>query len=141
MKISTRGRYALRVVIDLATQNSNDFIPLRDIAQRQEISMKYLEQIMRMLNKADIVESYRGKQGGYKLKKTPSEITAFDVLSASEGNFKCVSCIENSSNCSRCSECYTIHFWEELSSVIIDYLKTHKIQYIIQTSDTKNKII
>ena len=90
MKISTKGRYALRLLIDLAQHNDSGFITLKDIAARQNISKKYLEQIVPILTKSQMVQSNRGFQGGYKLSKSPDQICVYDVLVATEGNLSCV---------------------------------------------------
>ena len=96
MKISTKGRYALRVMIDIAINSRGDYVPLKDIAKRQEITNKYLEQIISMLNKAGFIETVRGNIGGYKLSKKPSEYTIGDILRATEGSLTPLNCLEES---------------------------------------------
>ena len=106
MLISTKGRYALRVMIDLAEHRTEDFISLKDIAQRQEISEKYLESIIRMLVKAKVLESLRGKGGGYRLKKSPDQYTVGSILRLTEESLAPVSCLEqNADACSRAYHC------------------------------------
>ena len=95
MKISTKGRYAIRVMIDLAEHNTGEYIPLMDIAKRQEISEKYLESIVVILSRNDFVQSLRGKGGGYRLIKEPSEYTVGSILRITEGSFAPVSCLES----------------------------------------------
>lgn len=95
MKVSTKGRYALKVMIDLAQHRENGFISLKEIAERQQVSMKYLEMIVGILNRADYVQSLRGKSGGYKLSRNPDEYTIGAILKLTEGSMAPVSCIEN----------------------------------------------
>ena len=124
MLISTKGRYALRVMIDLAEHRSEEFISLREIAERQEISEKYLESIIRMLVKAKVVESLRGKGGGYRLKKAPEDYTADSILSLTEESLAPVSCLEeNADACPRAARCKTLSLWQGLDQAIHTYLK------------------
>lgn len=123
MKISTKGRYALRTMIDLAQHNRTEYISVKSISERQGISVKYLEQIISNLNKAGYVKSLRGIGGGYKLAKGPEEITAGEILRAIEGSLSPVSCIDDNPNqCDRAEECLTIGFWEGLNKVVGDYV-------------------
>ena len=124
MKISTRGRYAIRVMIDLAEHNTGEYVPLTDIAKRQEISEKYLEAIVASLVKSGNLKALRGKKGGYRLVKEPSEYTMKSILEVTEGEFAPVSCMENGVNqCERYGECKTIKMWEGLNKVIGDYFE------------------
>ena len=124
MLISTKGRYALRIMIDLAEHQTDEFISLREIAQRQEISEKYLESIIRMLVKAKVVDSLRGKGGGYRLKRTPDQYTVDSVLRLTEESLAPVSCLEaNAETCPRAGRCNTLHLWQGLDKVIHDYLE------------------
>lgn len=124
MLISTKGRYALRVMIDLAEHRSEEFISLREIAERQEISEKYLESIIRMLVKAKVVESLRGKGGGYRLKKAPEDYTADNILSLTDESLAPVSCLEeNADACPRAARCKTLSLWQGLDQAIHTYLK------------------
>ena len=124
MLISTKGRYALRVMIDLAEHRSEEFISLREIAERQEISEKYLESIIRMLVKAKVVESLRGKGGGYRLKKAPEDYPADSILSLTEESLAPVSCLEeNADACPRAARCKTLSLWQGLDQAIHTYLK------------------
>ena len=125
MLISTKGRYALRVMIDLAEHQSDEFISLKGIAQRQEISEKYLESIIRMLVKAKVLDSLRGKGGGYRLKKSPDHYTVYSILSLTEDSLAPVACLEeNASGCSRAGNCRTFKLWQGLDKVIHDYLES-----------------
>ncbi|MCM1134797.1 MAG: Rrf2 family transcriptional regulator [Clostridium sp.] len=119
MKISTRGRYALRLMLDLAVYNTGEPISLKDIARRQQISEKYLEQIISMLNKAGFVRSIRGAQGGYMLLREPSEYTVGMILRLTEGDLAPVSCVgEGGADCGRRQECVTIRVWEKINDAI-----------------------
>lgn len=132
MKISTKGRYALRLLVDLSRHQGDGFVALKDIAQRQNISKKYLEQIIPILNRAHLLQSNRGFQGGYRLARVPSEITVWEVLENTEGNMSCVACLESGVNtCPRQDECETLYVWEGLNEVIYNYLSNLTIQDIL----------
>lgn len=123
MKVSTRGRYALRTMIDLAVNETDAPIPLKEIAARQNISLKYMEQIIALLSKAKLVKSVRGNSGGYLLARAPMQYTAGDILRAAEGDMSPISCIEdNHTNCSFADTCSTLPFWFGLNKVINGYL-------------------
>ena len=125
MLISTKGRYALRVMIDLAEHQSEEFISLKEIAQRQEISEKYLESIIRILVKAKVVESLRGKGGGYRLRKAPEQYTVDSILRLTEESLAPVTCLEsNAEACSRSGGCRTLALWQGLDTVIREYLES-----------------
>ena len=125
MLISTKGRYALRVMIDLAEHQSEEFISLKEIAQRQEISEKYLESIIRILVKAKVVESLRGKGGGYRLRKAPEQYTVDSILRLTEESLAPVTCLEsNAEACSRSGGCRTLALWQGLDKVIREYLES-----------------
>ena len=125
MKISTKGRYALRMLLDLSVNGNGGYTALRDIAERQNISKKYLEQIVPVLHKAEILVTTRGFQGGYRLAKDPENITVGEVLRLTEGNLAPVVCLETEHNtCKRAGECVTLHIWEGLQTVITDYLNS-----------------
>ena len=122
MKISTKGRYALRLMIDLAQHDAGGFIPLRDISRRQEISAKYLEQIVVQLSRAGFVRSIRGAQGGYQLSRPPAEYTVGDILRITEGSLAPVACLESEPvECSRAGDCITLNFWRGLFDTINQY--------------------
>lgn len=119
MKISTKGRYAVRVMLDLALHNTGECIKVKDIAGRQGISEKYLEQIIAVLNKAGYVNSVRGAQGGYRLAKAPGEYTVGMILRLTEGSMAPVACLEEGApECERCDTCETLEVWKELYTAI-----------------------
>ncbi len=119
MKISTKGRYALRMLLDLAEHQQQGFIALKDIAARQEISKKYLEQIVAILNKTDILQTNRGFQGGYKLAKPPAHYTVGSILRLTEGSLSPVACLDDEMNqCERSSYCAALTVWQRLKSAI-----------------------
>ena len=122
MKISTKGRYALRIMIDLAMNHNGEFISLKDIAIRQEISNKYLEQIIAILNKAGYLETARGSNGGYKLAKKPSEYRIGDILRVTEGDLTLIYCLTEGGDCNRKENCKTHSFWNGLDKVITEYI-------------------
>ncbi|MDD3368295.1 MAG: RrF2 family transcriptional regulator [Lachnospiraceae bacterium] len=133
MKVSTKGRYALRVMIDLAQHTKDGFISLKEIAERQEISMKYLEMIVGILNRADFVISLRGKSGGYKLAKPAKDYTVGAVLKLTEGSMAPVNCIESGVNlCERAQSCITLPMWKGLDKVIDDYLESITIEDLVE---------
>lgn len=125
MLISTRGRYALRVMIDLAEHQTEDYIPLKTIALRQGISEKYLESIVRMLVKAKLISGVRGKGGGYRLTRNPEQYTTGQILQLTEDSLAPVSCLEpGSATCDRAAECRTLPLWQGLNQVITAYLNS-----------------
>lgn len=122
MIISTRGRYALRVMIDLAERGEDKFIPMKEIAERQEISLKYLERIIPVLVKNKLLEGQHGKGGGYRLVKKPEEYRIGDLLRLTEGNLAPVSCLEcGAESCQREESCRTIGMWKELHGILNNY--------------------
>ena len=122
MKISTKGRYALRLMIDVAVHGGEEFVSLKDVAARQGISMKYLEQIAGLLGKAGFLRSGRGALGGYRLTKAPEEYTLGSILRLTEGNLAPVACLEqNPVECRRMAECRTLPMWRKLNTMINDY--------------------
>ena len=127
MVVSTKGRYALRVMIDLAEQesadNAADRTPLKEIAERQNISQKYIEAIMTLLSKNGFVDAIHGKGGGYRLNKKPQEYKVGDILRLTEGTLAPVACLEkNAEDCPRKAECRTIPLWTKLDDLIENYL-------------------
>ena len=119
MKISTKGRYALRLMLDLALADSSEPIPLRDVAKRQDISDKYLEQIVTQLSRADLVRSVRGAKGGYHLTRDPEDCTVGAILRTVEGSIAPVSCLDDEVNqCARCKECVTLDLWAQVDQAI-----------------------
>ena len=130
MLISTRGRYALRVMIDLAEHRSDGFIPLKRIAKRQEISEKYLENIIKLLVKAQLLNGLRGKGGGYRLTKDPDQYTVGGILRLTEESLAPVSCLESEA---AMAECRTMPLWQGLAQVISDYLDNITVADLIQS--------
>ena len=123
MLISTKGRYALRVMIDLAEHQADGFIPLKVIAERQEISEKYLESIIKLLVKAKLLNGLRGKGGGYQLTKAPEQYTVGAILRLTEDSLAPVACLEEHADvCPRMAQCRTLPLWQGLNQVISDYL-------------------
>ena len=123
MIISTRGRYALRVMIDLSQQDQESYTPLKEIAARQEISEKYLENILKSLVTQGFILGLRGKGGGYSLTKSPEEYTLASILHATEGSLAAVACLEDHApECARAGQCPTRPIWEKLNNLIEDYL-------------------
>ncbi|MCM1182915.1 MAG: RrF2 family transcriptional regulator [Roseburia sp.] len=132
MKISTRGRYSFRMMIDLAQHYDEGFIALKDISARQNISKKYLEQIIPFLNRSSLLNANKGHMGGYRLAKSPSEITVREILESAEGSLVPVSCMDNSPNlCENCNGCLTLPVYEGLYHVILDYLNGITLQDVI----------
>lgn len=130
MKISTKGRYALRVMIDLAVNDKGDYVSLKDISNRQEVSLKYLEQIMAMLNKASYVKSTRGNNGGYRLAKSPEEYKVGDILRKTEGDLAPIACV-NGEECGKRENCKTFKFWQGLDNVINEYVDSKTLADLI----------
>ena len=123
MIISTRGRYALRVMLDLAENGNGDYIAMKKIAERQGISLKYLERILPVLTQNNIVEGVQGKGGGYRLTRKPDEYKVGEILRLTEGDLAPVSCLENGAvPCARAAECRTLPMWQGLDKVINEYL-------------------
>lgn len=119
MKISTKGRYAVRVMLDLALNNTGESIKVKDIAARQDISEKYLEQIIAMLLKAGYVISTRGARGGYRLAKDPSEYTVGMIIRLTEGSIAPVTCLEEGTEtCDRCAGCDTLQVWQDIYDAV-----------------------
>ena len=142
MMVSTKGRYALRVMIDLAEHNTRDYIPLADIAKRQEISEIYLESIVGVLSKKGLVESLRGKGGGYRLNRLPEEYTVASILKVTEGSLAPIACLENEVNtCPRAAECRTIDMWTKLYKLIDDFFEGVTIADLIRPDDGGNYVI
>lgn len=137
--ISTRGRYALRMMIDLAEHGDEGFVPLKDIAKRQDISKKYLEQIIPVLNRSGLLQTSRGFGGGYRLIKPAKDYTVFEILNTTEGNMAPVACLESGKNiCPRCNECATLPVWQGLQNVIFEYLSGITLQDVLNNQKDKS---
>lgn len=133
MLISSKGRYAIRVILDLAEHSDGQFIPLKDIAARQDISQKYMESIMTLLSKNGFVEAMHGKGGGYCLNKPASEYKIGDILRLTEGTLAPVTCLqEETQACERAAQCKTLPLWMGLDKVICDYLDNISIADIMK---------
>ena len=138
MKISTKGRYALRMLLDLAEHQSDGFIALKEIAERQNISKKYLEQIVPILNKTNILHTNRGFQGGYRLAQHPSKYTVGTILRLTEGSLTPVACLDSDPiQCERSAECLTLPVWKGLNKVINDYLDSITLQDMLDWQKDK----
>lgn len=136
MKISTKGRYALRMLLDLAINQTENYVALKDIAARQDISKKYLEQIVPMLNKSGLLKTNRGYQGGYMLTKSASQYTVGEILRVTEGSLAPVSCLDYEPNeCPRAQQCMTLGVWEGLYKTVSDYLDGITLQDIIDKNN------
>ena len=132
MVISTKGRYALRLMIDLAQHCDEGFISLKTVSQRQDVSLKYMEAIAAALNRANLVISQRGKEGGYKLARKPEEYSVGEILRCVEDNLAPVSCIKAGSvECDRAGECITVPMWMELDEIINAYLDGITLQDLL----------
>ena len=132
MKISTKGRYALRMLLDLAEHQGDGYVALKDIAERQSISKKYLEQIIPLFNKSDILRTTRGFQGGYRLAKAPDVCTVGEILRLTEGSLSPVACLEHTPiECERCNDCATLPVWQGLYRVVNEYLVGITLQDIL----------
>lgn len=131
--ISTRGRYALRVMIDIAENSNGNYIPLNDIAEREGISEKYLESILVILTRGNLLNGLRGKGGGYKLTKSPEDYTIKSILMLTEGTLAPVACLkEGAEPCTKKSICKTLPVWTGLNDVINGYLESVKLSDLIQ---------
>ena len=131
--ISTKGRYALRVMLDLAEQESEKFIPLEEIATRQGISKKYLEAILKTLVQNNLLEILRGRKGGYKLTKKPTEYTVGEILELTEGSLAVVSCLEkNAEICERKNFCKTLPMWQELDKLTRNFFSSITLEKLLQ---------
>ncbi len=123
MMISTKGRYALRVMLDLADHNSGEYIPLKDIAHRQEISVKYLENILASLSRAGLVDAIRGKGGGYRLCRAPQDYAAGEIIRLAEGSLATVACLKgDQKGCEKATHCRALPLWQGLDKVVYEYL-------------------
>ena len=132
MKISTKGRYALRIMVDLALNEEKRFISLKEIAEKEGISLKYLEQVIALLNKAGFLETSRGNNGGYKLNKSPDNYIIGDILRATEGELTPTFCVSEDGGCDRKNGCQTYDFWKGLDDVINDYIDSKTLNDLIK---------
>lgn len=132
MKISTKGRYALRMILDMVQHQGSGAVALKEIAARQNISKKYLEQIALVLSQKGVLRGARGHQGGYRLVGEPKDYTVLDILEMTEGSLHPVACLDHAPNdCERCNGCETLFIWQGLDEVIISYLSAMTLQDVL----------
>ncbi len=140
MKISTKGRYALRLMLDLALQEGESPVPLRDVAQRQDISDKYLEQIVTQLGRAGLVRSVRGAGGGYLLTRPAGEYTVGEILRALEGSLTPVTCAEDPSCCCRSEDCVTMEIWSQIAAAVSSVVDHTTLQDLVDRAGAKHTV-
>ena len=137
MLISTKGRYALRALVDMAEHENGEYLPLRDVAQRQDISEKYMESVVKLLVKGGIVSGVRGKGGGYRLRRPPDQINVGEVLRLCEGTLSPVSCLgPDATPCARAANCGTLPLWRGLDRVISEYLDNYTLADLMRTHES-----
>ena len=142
MLVSTRGRYAIRVMIDLAEHMNGKYIPMKEIADRQDVSLKYMTKIMQALTKSGMLDGQHGKGGGYKLNRDPEEYRVGDILRFTEGTLAPVACIdETDCKCDRSFECRTRPMWNELDKLISEYLDGITIADLMEGDTADNYVI
>lgn len=142
MLISTRGRYALRVMIDLAEHQAQGYIPLKEIAQRQCLSEKYLEGIIKLLVKARLLSGLRGKGGGYQLTQPSEQYTVYAILRLTEDSLAPVACLEEGARpCAQAAECRTLALWQGLDQVIRDYLSGVTLADLVRSGEAGNNYV
>ena len=138
MRISTKGRYALRLMLDLAEHQGDGCVSLKDVAQRQDISKKYLEQIVPTLSRAGFLLTNRGYQGGYRLARAPEDYTVYEILTIAEGGLAPVACLDGVENlCPRKESCLTLPVWEGLDRTIREYLSSITLQDILDMNQNR----
>ena len=139
MMVSTRGRYALRVMIDIAEHSNGNYVAMHEVADRQDISLKYLERILPMLVKAKLIEGVHGKGGGYHLPRKPAEYTVGEILRLTEGDLAPVSCLDcRGPECDRKEECRTLPMWEKIDKIVNDYFDSVTIEDLMYKDITAN---
>lgn len=142
MIVSTKGRYALRVMIDLAEHRTDGYIPLKEIAARQDISEKYLEAIIKTLVRAKLVAGLRGKGGGYRLSKEPEQYTAGDIVRVAEGDLAPVACLTaDAETCGRAGQCRTLPMWKKLDRLVNDFLDSYTLAGLMKVEHTGNDYV
>lgn len=133
MIVSTKGRYALRVMIDMAQHHETEYLPLREIADRQGISEKYLESIIKILVQHKLVTGVRGKNGGYKLTREPKDYTAWDIISITENDLYVVSCLNPGADaCDRINDCTTLPMWKEFNETLQNFFRKYTIEELAE---------
>ena len=142
MMVSTKGRYALRVMIDLAEHQAEGYIPLKEIAARQEISEKYMESILKALVQKHFLEGLRGKGGGYKLTRLPEQYTVGSILRLTEGSLATVACLEEGAPaCPRMAECRTYPLWSKLDRMVAEYLDSMTVADLMAKPEQGNEYV
>ena len=140
--ISTRGRYALRVMIDIAEHSGGDFVPMKEVAARQEISLKYIERIMPLLTKENLVEGQHGKGGGYRLCRPPEDYPVGEILRATEGGLAPVACLEcGAKPCSRVAECRTLPMWQKYYAMTNEFFDGISVADLMQSEAAFDYVI
>ena len=140
MRVSTKGRYAIRVIIDMAENGETEFHPLHNLAERPGLSEKYLEAILGTLVKNNVLEGARGKGGGYKLAKPATELTVWEILNVIETSMGPVECVDNGKNgCDRADICPTLPMWMDLAKIIKDYFTGITVEQLVKQKPTKTK--
>lgn len=143
MMVSTKGRYALRVMVDLAEHSNGAYVPLRDVAERQEISQKYLESIMSVLSKAGLVDGQHGKGGGYRLVRDTKDYTVGSILKLTEGTLAPVECLSGDGHCgcSRAAICRTLPMWSELDRLIDGFFEKYTLADLVMQKSAEEYVI
>ena len=140
--ISTRGRYALRVMIDIAEHSGGDFVPMKEVAARQEISLKYIERIMPLLVKENLVEGQHGKGGGYRLCRPPEDYSVGEILRATEGDLAPVACLDcGAKPCSRAAECRTLPMWQKYYAMTNEFFDGISVADLMQNESSFDYVI
>lgn len=137
MRISTRGRYALRMMLDIATNDHGEPVRIKDIAARQEISVKYLEQIVSILTKAGYVKSIRGPQGGYRLARQPKDYTVGMILRLTEGDLSPAACTDKDYDCPKMMDCVTVRIWRELDEAINQVIDKYTLSDMLEWQEDR----
>ena len=142
MKISTKGRYALRLLLDIAQNQQDGFVSLKEIAERQEVSKKYLEQIIPLLSRAELLQTSRGYQGGYRLCRAPEDYTVYEILSMAEGGLAPVACLDQPENtCPRAPYCRTLPMWQKYYEMTLSYFDGITICDLMQVESGGDYVI
>lgn len=142
MFISTKGRYSLRVLIDLAEHSGGGYIPMKDVAARQDISLKYAERLLPVLTKNNLIEGVHGKGGGYRLTRSPDEYNVWEILKIAEGDVAPVACLdEGAKPCERAAECRTLKMWKDYYDLTKKYFSDITIADLMQTEDGGDYVI
>ena len=140
--ISTRGRYSIRILLDLAEHRNGGYIPMKDMAQRQDISLKYIGKIMPLLKTAGLVDSTHGIGGGYKLTRAPEQYTLWEILQVAEGDMAPVACLQKDADvCQRAAECRTLPVWEKYYALTRDYFSSITLADLLDTPLADNYVI